>query len=898
MALQLPQTLIDQPSLLSNKWKGYYRKIDPTVLPLNTLTFPSVNCTIPNFDRIVPDKGKKLLGQVYTENTPIIGNKEKFVNLAGDEMEVRVWNSIDTPGKGDVIEVLYNGSWVAITETTNPLPVGVHRYSFDDWWDSNIDLSLSKNLPRLIWVNGYEDSSTKKGAVFSWTGGIVAIDSLTPTTLTIANNTPWRSLGFTEDINGDAFIVINGTSYQLVDPTDLDTDTIALASTTGITVGDIATNKIEEDEVPIPFDFCRENKGYMYYGNWKQRKLYQSNAFNHPATQLVTQSNAIQDDLTTTNDSEYTGTGVHTYKVSIDTISPPENNQVYSGTGANDAAFDTTNYSASGKNVYKVSVVADFGMTFVGTPTGWIVGEIVQGGTSGALARVFSPDSGGSDLFLITISGTFAVGEVVTGQSSGTFGTTASVTYQSVVQTFKNGVSYTPTGFTTFVGYQFLVNTYTNIIDGLDFVIGTTNTGDNWATHDVGDYWELTISEGGADTFTVQVDDATPGGSTAITGAAQNIAPGVDIQFVSTTGHAVGDFWVITVNQKVERAWVDFYYTLPVRKPGEGYIFTLPSNFWTMDTQEEQMYVNTSYGQWVIVTTQLSGDLQSESIQMTPLKQSGSNKVIDPWLTGHIENDLVYVTVDKNLDSIGRKEFLQLPQSSNLSDPVKLDFLESTFVGGGIKYVGKRLYISSPVEGIMHCYDKLMKYWQPPKKFVEMGIPSIVGNELIVHSNIRNQSFTMFADATDNGSAYTVTIRTPYTAADNRWKSKNSSMSFVEGYIEGNPQLTHTVLLEPYGCGGILPHTIDSVVCIAADRAPLGEGPLGSHPLGSDVSINGNYFQEIYKSYSPILSYYFLAMQIECTSKNHTWSILSLGMNAMYSNTGNNSLVNPSTKVV
>ncbi len=892
----LPSSLIDQPSILSKNWKGYYRKIDPTVLPLNTLTFPSVNCSIPNFDKIVPDKGKKLLGQEFTENVPIIGNKEKFVNLGGSEMEVRVYNSVATPAKRDVIEVLYNGSWVQITENINNLPLGVHRYSFDDWWDSNTDLSQSKNVPRLIWVNGCEDGS-QKGSVFSWTGGIVPIDSLTGTTLTIANNVPWQSLGFTEDINGDAFIVVNGVSYQITDPNDLNTDTITVTSTAGITVGDIAVSKIEEDEVPIAFDFCRETKGYMYYGNWKQRKLYQSNAFNRPATQVISNSNAIQDDMSISTGSSYTGTGSHVYKIKIDSIDPAENTPLFLSNGGIEGGsfIDATGYSATGLNIYKVLTICDLLITFTAGAGTYTNSELAVGQTSGAVVRIVVGGSlAGGALYAQTVSGFPVAGEILLGQTSGTGRTIlgGGVQQQSAAYVYKNNVLITGLAGAIDDAIQFALTGPQTLVDGLVFQLNSTGT------NTAGDYWQLTINSGSPDTFTVQFDDDAPGAPTDITGANQSIGDGLSIIFINTTGHSVGDYWTIQVDQLINRAWVDFYYTLPVRKPGEGYIFTLPSNFWTMDTQEQQLYVNTAYGQWIRIATQLSGDLRSESIEVSPLKQSGSNKVIDPWLTGHLENDLVYVTIDKNLDSIGRKELLELPQATNISDPVKLDFLESTFVGGGIKYIGKKLYVVSPVESITHCYDTLMKYWQPPKRFVEMGIPSIVGNELIVHSNIRNQTFTMFADVTDNGSAYQVIIRTPYTAVNNRWKSKFSSMSFVEGYYDGNPLLKHTVYLEPSGCGGIYSHNIEPIVCIAPDRSPLGAGPFGSHALGSDTGTPNSYFQEIYKSYSPILGYYFLAMEIECTSKNHTWSILSLGMNAIYSNNGNNPLVNKSTKVL
>lgn len=894
----MPASLTDQPVLLANDWKGYLRKIDPTVQPFNTLAFPSINCTVPEIDKVVPDKGKTLVGQQFTENSGMIGNKKMFTNLGGQVLEVRVWRSLLVPAKNDVIEVLYQNNWLQITEDTNPIPVGAHRYSMDDWWDSNLMPAESKNLSRLVWVNGYQDPSTKQGRVYSWTGGITAIIGVTPTTLTISATTTWRSLGFTEDAANNAYVVVHGISHQLTNPADLDTSVINVASTAGIVNGDIATSRIEEDIVPIPFDYCCENKGYMFYGNWLFQKLYQSNGFNDVARQEIIQSQALQNDLSITNSSSYTGTGSHRYKILITAVHPASNTQFFTGTGIDDGTYDTSAYTGVGNNTYKLTMVANFGFTFVGNPA--IIpnsGDILTGSISGAIGRVAFLDSGGQDPQLVLLSANgFVPNDIISGSQGTPYGTVATATWEDWFQLYKNNVAITPIGYVPFIAYGLNPSISPQTVS---FVDNLSITFQNATGHTPGDSFTLNLQTGAPDEFTIQLDQNTPSAPVSITGGVQNIAPGIDIIFAGTTGHIVGDYWIIQVDQAITRAWVNFYETLPIRKVGEGHIYQLASNFWTMGVQEEQIYVNMSYGQWAVVNSLLSGDQQTESLSLTPLKQASSNKVIDPWLIGNMENDLVYVTVDKNLDYIGRLQLYQLPQVDNLSDPVKLDFLECDFTGGGIEYIGKRMYITSPPQGLALCYDNLKKYWQAPKSFTEIGIPSIVGNDLFMHSNTRNQSFTMFTStAGDNGAAYAVRIRTPYSSVGSRWKSKNSSMSFIEGYITGNPILTHRVYLGVAGCGGIFPHTVaPPAICVPPDRAPFGAGSFGSHSNGSDVFSQGSYFQEIWKGYAPILQYYFIAFELECISTNHTWALLSMGVNAIWSNTGNNNLVNQANVV-
>ncbi len=970
--LALPKTLIDHPAFLANNWEGYEHFTDPTVMAFNKLTFPSMNCTIPSRDKIIPDKGKTLLGQPWTLMNGINGNQQKFKNLGGLEMEVRSNATLSTNVKNDIIEIFYrnriliftalfgtfqvgetvtgtsSGStgiisailgtqltltnitanfivgetitggtsgatanvvsppvslWHQITENINPLPRGSHEYYFDQWFDTNLNPALSKNLPRLLWVNGYENPSTHQGAVYSWTGGVAQIISfVVNTSISIDPSITWRSLGFSEDASGNVNIVVNGVVHNVPTPADLNTNTLNIASTTGMAIGDIVTSKIEVDISPIPFDMTRVNKGYVFYGDWRQRDLYMSNAFNRDAFSSITQAQAFQNDLVL-GSSLYTGTGSHVYRVTIDSVKPDINIQTFTGSGPNDARYDTSGYNgaAGTENFYKISMMADTTLV-LNAVVAFIPGETVIGAVSLAQATVITNITFGGVTWLgvkLLTTNMFNFNENIAGSTTAGPGTLTQAGFQNWIQGTKNNVVFNlNTGFGGALAITPLTTTPITTTQGMPDGLAITFT--NFKFHNTGDVFMLDIRTGGADTYQYQIDGAVPAATfVPITGGLQTLSLGVQIQFVSKTGHHIGDFWDISVTQGITRAWDNFYYDLPVRKPGQGYKFRLPSNFWTMDTQEESLYINGSYGEWGFVSTELSADLQSESVSYTPLKQAGSNKVLYPYLTGHIENDLVYITENKTLDSIGRQKLLEKPQIAYLSDPVKLDFLASNFVGGRLKYFEKRLYISSPENAIMHVFDNAKGYWQPPKSFPEVAILSIFENNLITHSNTRNQTFTMFTSTSgDDGSGYAVEIRTPYTAVGDRWNSKFSNMSFIEGYITGNPKLVYTVYEGVNGCGGISPHDVDPVICLAPDRAPFGEGSFGSHPFGSDLDVATSYFAEVNKAYSPILQYYFISLGLSCVAKSHTYSILALGMNAMYSETGNNSLVSPSNLVL
>lgn len=963
----------DQPSVENEKypWEGYFRFKDPTMLPSNCLTFPSINCFIPFRDKIVPRKSSTLLGQPYTpdKSWPIIGHQKRFTTMGGFEVEIRVTKS-DDESKKDIIDILYPNpvtgvlQWYQITENTNPFQAGVHEYYFDSWFDTNLNPAESLNLPRSVWVNGLN-------TIFSWTGGIAPIVAVNPgVSISTTPGVTWRSLGFVpptiefisftplagtfivgeiitgatggtariasvfpgslqvEPISGSFIvnesitggttgatgvttdilstdtgssgnIIVNGQEYNVSG--GWSTDTLLLSNTSGISVNDVATSQIQADSYAstIAFDVCKNNKNYMFYGSWKSRQLFMSNGFGHDSSALITTAQAVQNDLVV-DPSPYTGTGSHVYRVTIDSVNPPVNVQDFiPGTGSlNDGTFNTAGYTGTPgvTNIYKVAMIAD--LTLVANIVGglYTIGETVTGVTSGAQGVVVAVIPGVDYIYgLRMITGfSFNQGENIKGSDSTHINVVVQSIFQNWIQYSKNNVVININNGSGSNPNNPLNISLTTLTDGLTIQFA------NFQGHGVGDVFQLTINQGGADTFQWQIDGATPLAThVPITGGVQSLSQGLQIHFVNTTGHTLGDYWEITVNQAVTKAWTNFYYTLPVRKPGEGYIYQLQENFWTMAPQEAEMYINTQYGRWFFIDTTLSANQQNETVSLTPLKQSSMSKVIFPYMISELDNDLIFVTTDKKLDLIGRKVLVQLPQISSLSQPVQFDFDEATFLNGSMEYWNKSLWITSPKEGVMFCYDEHPenKYWQPPQVIPENGILSIVGETLISHSNIRNQTFTLFngtSGDTQANSEYTVRARRAYDCKGNRWGKKNSNMSFVEGYITGAPPMVLAVFQEINGCGGIFSHPIKPAVCVAPGSAPLGEGELGSHSNGSDIFMSHSHFQEIFEEFKPILSYYFYSLELSCTTTNHSYEWLTFELNNVIGNQNNLPLKNQS----
>lgn len=883
---------IDRPVNPSTKWGGYFDKKDQKLLPANVLTYPSINCFIPNSDIVVTRAGSKILGQEPTVNYGIKGNYEKFTNASGDDLELRVV----TNGTEDWVEVLYENpsssemEWYNINDTDEVMPLGTHRYYFDEWFDTNLDPSQSFNLTRLIWANG-----TNK--IMSWTGALGVIAAVGANSISLINGETWVSKGFQPTANGGSgYLTINQNVFQI--SSGYDTDTLVLVeSTAGVSINDIAFDRIRIDTTETIFDYVAVNKNYAHYGSFNSKNLYISNAFNKPSTAELISAQAVQNDLSLADNMVYTGTGSHVYRVTIDSITPPvqSENQFFSGTGANTIRFNTSSYDAPNDNlnVYSVKCVAEGSFTFSGTPS--IIpstGDVLIGGSSGAQAQVAFLDSGGEDpVFILLTSQTFEIGETITG-TQGTYGTVSSVIMTRWFQFFDNGSAFTPVGYSPFVAYQILP-TDASIdlgVDDLTIDIESAGIQANWKA---GDTWELRIQDdpGEPDTFQWQIDKGDPVATgVTITGSNQTLQDGVVIKFVSDRGHAVGDYWDIQVEQSITDAWVNFYYSTPLRKPGEGAIVKLPSNFWTMKPQEEYMYVNTQNGKWGTIDFILSADLVSEKVDWEPLKQVSQNKVLYPYLIAPgADNYLVYVNQSKNLDFIGRKELVEKPQVGNLSDPIERGFKAASFINGSIKYWDKKICITSPEDPIMFVYDWIEGYWQPPQIFPEAGILSIVENNLIAHSNIRNQTNTLFTGTNDNNSAFNVVMATPYMDYGDPWRIKQSTMTFINGEIVGAPIINYQVLRDIEGCSGIIDHKVSPILCLPQNKASFGKGPFGSHGFGNDPATPVSFFQEIYAH--PPADYYYAKIILTCSTLDQQWSLLSLGLNAVNSNSGNNKLI-------
>lgn len=848
----------DQPTVSLMNWIGYFHNVDQTILRANSITYPSKNCLIPQKDIIVPRAGKTLLGASFTanKNWPIVGHKERFATMGGKVVEIRVTKS-DDPGLGDIIEVLYPNpltgvlQWYTITEgmvngSQNPFLPGLHEYYFDDWLDTNLDPSLSLNVSRLIWTNG-------NNQIYSWVGAIAEVVNVTQTAvgtfLSVDNQKLFLSSQSGTFQVGEVVTCSSGTGASFYisaisggfitmilvnlgsgsNPFPIGgTITGGISGATGI-IGQAYTKPILKTWGQLGFYDPSSNFSYIIINGTRYQFFAPVSPL--PVECVAANAYAFPDiQFAPTTPTVHVGDVVFSHPRADGYTIPPYFTP-NSSTGL-DTEFNFINTQIPNQ---PFDVCKNYkGFMFYGNWTTRVVLQANQFGKDAVIEVTFV--NAVLDNFMIPSTSQYLYSEAV---SSGV----PYVTHLYVIQIVSVA---TP-------------NQYLVLKDGI------VSHGGN-------------IPVGGI----INIDPEFP----SLTGI-----------FDTQTGHGLNDTWTVTITPKVSFAWTDFFYSLNTRNPGEGYRYLLTSNFWAMEVQEGDLYVNTQFGDWsyITITDSVNSTDQSASeiLSITPLKQASVSKVIYPYMLCHMDNDLVFVTTDKTIDMIGRRAFLELPQIGYLSQPVELDFQAASFTNGSMKYWQKRLHITSPKELTMMVYDNKTgnKYWQPPQDYAENGILSIIDDTtLISHSNLRNQSFILFdGQDGDDGIEYTVVAVTPANAYGARWGTKMTSKSFLEGYMTGKPPLMSTVYKEINGEGGIFPHKVQPIFVPIITRAPIGSGSLASHQLGSDKPTNAmRYWREIWPQQDPLLQYYFLALGISCTCKDHSYSVLSMGVNYVAGNLGNN----------
>jgi len=456
-------------------------------------------------------------------------------------------------------------------------------------------------------------------------------------------------------------------------------------------------------------------------------------------------------------------------------------------------------------------------------------------------------------------------------------GTSNMYAWSGGITTFASATANTITkqGTNTWAQDRFLLaGTRTVIIEGVTY----TYTGGESTT-----------------TLTGVTPDPTAGGHTAgdvvvqgIRTTANTPASGVNNNLISTLKNQiyVADLTKRDVYVSKTTDYTSFTFTTPVRAPGEGALLTLDSNPVAFAIQDNEMYVSGSKNDWYRATFTLSADLTKETLKIEKLKSGSGQGAYSQSAIGQIKNEILYFNNDKTIDTLGRVENINTPESRPISDSIKSELLDSSIdIEPHIKFYKSKTYIVFPSDSKILIYDHEKGYWQPPQ-ILPVRRLAIIGGELYGHSNRTTETYKIFDSSvwSDNGNPILAIAAMAYRNYDYPAWKKNFDEFFVEGYISSNTKLSTVLKYEFGGYSSILEKIVDGsndkyIVQTVTDGS-LGKNPIGSQPLGTitDSPSNMPKFRTIFEIAKQD-DWFEMQVQYQSNDIDYQWEVLRSGGN-------------------
>lgn len=334
----------------------------------------------------------------------------------------------------------------------------------------------------------------------------------------------------------------------------------------------------------------------------------------------------------------------------------------------------------------------------------------------------------------------------------------------------------------------------------------------------------------------------------------------------------------------------DFAFSSP-RLPGEGALITIDSPPSAFIVQEDNMYVSGTKNDWYQSRFELSSDLVKESIFIDRLKTAEQQGAQGQGAVGKIKNDVVFISNEPTLDSLGRLKDIITAQSKNISDPVKSLFDRLDFTNVHVVYHRDQINIAVPNESLWLIFDLSKGFWFPPQ-VVPFRRFAIIDGELYAHSSAVNETYKLYDGFSDNGAPIQAIATFTYRNFGLRAWQKVFDEWYTEGYLSSNTDIAMTLRYEFEGAETVKEFDIagddDAIVFSGTGDPSLGKEQLGGQPLGSfnedipDVSK----FRVIHTMEAE--DFYEIQVQYESNEQDQQWQLLAIGPNAKVSPSDNN----------
>lgn len=346
----------------------------------------------------------------------------------------------------------------------------------------------------------------------------------------------------------------------------------------------------------------------------------------------------------------------------------------------------------------------------------------------------------------------------------------------------------------------------------------------------------------------------------------------------------IGSFVDRSVYVSAQNSITNFAFSSP-RTPAQGALITLDATPVGFVPQEESMYITAGQSLWYQITFTLSADLQNEVLNIQRLKTGEQQAAQSQALITKNKNDVVFITNEPTVVSLGRIELVERPQTKNLSDPIKNDMESYDFTDGSTMYFQDNMYIAVPAEGVVRIWNIAKGWWEAPQ-ILPISRFAIIDGALYGHSSVVPETYKLFDGMNDNGAPINAKAFFSYQQFGDRANYKHFDEFYSEGYISSNTTLTLRILYEYKGSESIREFTIDG-----SDQDilffPNVDGSLGKQSLGKmSLAGRGDTISELLPPKFRVikdttdLDFYEIQVQYESDGDDQHWELLAWGPNA------------------
>ena len=347
--------------------------------------------------------------------------------------------------------------------------------------------------------------------------------------------------------------------------------------------------------------------------------------------------------------------------------------------------------------------------------------------------------------------------------------------------------------------------------------------------------------------------------------------------------------------------FTDFTFSSP-RLPGEGALLRLNGAIVGFIVQEgtdtaEFMYVTAGIDQWYQSIFQLSADLTNEDLFIRVLKTNPLKAATNQAAIAKMKNNVVFLSNEPTLDTLGRIENIDTTQSTNLSDVIKVDFDDTDFTNANVIFFRDTLFIAAPADSVVYIYNIAKGFWEAPAT-LPISRFSIIGGELFGHSNSVPETYKLLTGNKDRivgaaGNPINAVAAFSYQQFGRRAWQKNFDEWYTEGKISSNTIIDLQLNYEWTGAAGNPVYKIDgsdaNLTFLVSEDGSFGKFSLGKAPLGGGGAAES--LKKFRKKQPTVrLDFYEIQAIYSTNDVDQEWEILAFGPNSVVSKTDDASI--------